>query len=111
MGQLVGHRLKFDPADANQGAFFVAPAGEARVQVVACNKPGELIFMVPALPSADYTLEVRATVHGSEDVRTGPSTTLRTGRAGSDVDRGVKESGTPNALESLRVRDQRPWAS
>ena len=70
-GRLVGHRLKFDPADANQGAFFVAPAGEARVQVVACNKPGELIFMVPALPAADYTLEVRATVHGSEDVRTG----------------------------------------
>ena len=71
MGQLVGHRLKFDPADPNQGIFFVAPAGEARVQVVARNKPGELIFMVPALPAADYTLEVRATVHSSEDVRTG----------------------------------------
>jgi len=27
--------------------------------------------MVPALLAADYTLEVRATVHGSEDVRTG----------------------------------------
>ena len=50
---------------------FVAAAGEARVQVVARNKPGELIFMVPALLAADYTLEVRATVHGSEDVRTG----------------------------------------
>jgi len=71
MGQLVGHRLKFDPADPNQGAFFVAPGGELRVQVVGRNKPGELMFMVPALPAADYTLEVRATVHGSEDVRTG----------------------------------------
>jgi hypothetical protein len=58
MGQLVGHRLKFDPADANQDAFLVAAAGKARVQV-------------PALPAADYTLEVRATVHGSEDARTG----------------------------------------
>jgi hypothetical protein len=28
--------------------------------------------MVPAaLPASDYTLKVRATIHGSEDVRTG----------------------------------------
>ena len=70
MGRLVGHRLKFDPADANQGIFFTAAAGEARVQMLARNKPGELIFMVPALPAADYTLEVRA-AFGEDDIRTG----------------------------------------
>jgi hypothetical protein len=73
MGQVVDHRLKFDPTDANQGVFFVAEGGGAtKVDVVGRNKPGELMFMVPAgLASGDYTLEVRATIHGSEDVRTG----------------------------------------
>ena len=42
------------------------------MDVVGRNKPGELMFIVPAgLASGDYTLEVRATIHGSEDVRTG----------------------------------------
>jgi hypothetical protein len=73
MGQVVGHRLKFDPADANQGVFFVAEGGGAtKVDVVGRNKPGDLMFTVPAgLAAGDYTLEVRATIRGSEDVRTG----------------------------------------
>ncbi len=73
MGRVVGHRLKFDPADANQGVFFVAEGGGAvRVDVVGGNKPGELMFLAPAvMASGDYTLEVRATIRGSEDVRTG----------------------------------------
>ncbi len=29
MGRVVGHRFKFDPADANQGIFFVAEGGGA----------------------------------------------------------------------------------
>ena len=69
MGRLVGHRLKFDPADVNQGVFFVAAGGEVRVDVVGKNLPGELMFMVPALPAGDYTLQVRAAFAG-DDVRT-----------------------------------------
>ncbi len=73
MGRVVGHRLKFDPADAKQGIFFVAEGGGAvRVDVVGCNKPGELMFLVPAvMASGDYTLEVRAVLPQREDVRTG----------------------------------------
>jgi len=72
MGQLVGHRLKFDPADAAQGIFFIAEGGgETRVAVVGRNKPAELMYPVPALAAGDYTLEVRAKVYGGEDVRAG----------------------------------------
>ena len=73
MGQVVGHRLKFDPAAADQGLFFVAEdGGETRVDVVGRNKPGDLMFTVPAgLVAGDYTLEVRATLRGSEELRTG----------------------------------------
>jgi hypothetical protein len=41
------------------------------VDVVGRNKLGELMFIVPNLLAGDYTLEVRATIHGSQDVRTG----------------------------------------
>jgi hypothetical protein len=58
---------------ANQGVSFVAEGGGAtKVDVVGRNKPGDLMFMVPAgLAAGDYTLEVQATIHGSEGVRTG----------------------------------------
>ena len=72
MGRLVGHRLKFDPAAAAQGIFFQAKSGAAtQAAMVGRNKPGELMFMVPALAAGDYTLEVRARVYGSEDARAG----------------------------------------
>jgi hypothetical protein len=72
MGQLVGHRLKFDPEDPAQGIFFRAAAGgETRVAVVGQNVPTGLIFMIPAdLDAGDYTLEVRA-VFGGDDLRAG----------------------------------------
>jgi len=72
MAQVTGHRLKFDPADAAQGVYFVAEGGgETKVDVVGRNKPAHLMFIVPqGLAPGDYTLEVRATVY-SEDVRTG----------------------------------------
>jgi hypothetical protein len=73
MGQIEGHRLKFDPTDAAQGIFFIAADGtETQVAIVGRNKPADLMFMVPdTLTAGEYTLEVRATIHGSTDVRTG----------------------------------------
>jgi hypothetical protein len=49
MGQVAGHRLKFGPADPEQGVFFMAPDGSssARVSLVGKNMPGELMFLVP----------------------------------------------------------------
>ena len=73
MGQLVGHRLKFDPADPEQGVFFMAPDGSssARVSLVGKNMPGELMFLVPdTLVAGDYLLVVQA-AFTEEDVRMG----------------------------------------
>ncbi len=79
MAQIVGHRLKFDPADKKQGIFFTpAAAGGtvARVEIVGKNKPGELMFMTPAtLAPGEYTVSVRA-AFGKE---------LRTGLLGSTL--------------------------
>ncbi len=72
MGQLTGHRLKFDPADVKQGIFFVAEDNSAtKVEIVGRNKPGDLMFTVPELPSGDYRVEVRAIMSGGVQVRTG----------------------------------------
>ncbi len=72
MGQLTGHRLKFDPADANQGIFFVAEDNSAtRVEIVGRNKPGDLMFTVPALSPSDYRAEVRVIMSGGVQIRTG----------------------------------------
>jgi hypothetical protein len=73
MAQVVGHRLKFDPADAVQGLFFVAEDGaETKVGMVGSNKPGTLMFIVPqGLAPRDHTLEVRAVLRGTRDLRSG----------------------------------------
>ncbi|MCB9418639.1 MAG: DUF4469 domain-containing protein [Ardenticatenaceae bacterium] len=72
MGQVAGHRLKFDAADPEQGVFLVDSGGTAtRVVTYGRIKPAELFFMVPAgLAAGDYTLEVRA-VFASDGPRTG----------------------------------------
>ena len=73
MGQLVGHRLKFDPADPEQGVFFMAPDGSSstRVSLVGKNMPGELMLLVPdTLVAGDYLLVVRV-AFGEDDVRMG----------------------------------------
>ncbi len=72
MGQLSGHRLKFDPADPKQGLFLIAADNNAaRVEVIGKNTPRELIFLVPAgLAPGDYTLEVRS-LFGQNSIRTG----------------------------------------
>lgn len=62
MGQITGYRLKFDPADPEQGIFFIN-GSTTRVSVVGHNGPSKLMFMVPPdLASGEYTLEVRSTL-------------------------------------------------
>ena len=72
MGQIAGHRLKFDAADPEQGVFFVDSSGTAvRVAMYGRIKPAELFFMVPdGLAAGDYTLEVRV-VFASDGPRIG----------------------------------------
>ena len=74
IGTINGHRLKFDPADPTEGIFFVDNVGAAtKVTAVQKNKPGELVFMNPALSGAEnpYTLEVRAHFSINGELRTG----------------------------------------
>ncbi len=61
MGQVNGHRLKFDQADPTQGVFFIAVDGsETRASLMVKNTARQLIFEAPAgLAAGDYTLEVR----------------------------------------------------
>ena len=47
MGQITGHRLRFDPGDTSQGIFFVNGSA-TRVSVAGKNDPSELMFLVPA---------------------------------------------------------------
>ena len=71
IGRITGHRLKFDPEDANQGIFLIAEDGtETRITVVGMNKPSQLMFSIPgSLPPGTYTLEVR--VLFTTKIRTG----------------------------------------
>ncbi len=72
MGELLGYRLVFDPADLLQGIFFRAQDGtETRVQIVGRNMPKDLLFTVPVLPAGTYTVLVRAVMRGTTDVREG----------------------------------------
>lgn len=62
LARLAGYRLKFDPADPEQGIFFLAASGQAsRVEVIGKNSPRQLLFQTPAdLVPGHYRLEVRA---------------------------------------------------
>ncbi len=72
MGELLGYRLVFDPADPLQGIFFRAQDNtETRVQVVGRNMPKDLLFTVPALPAGTYTVLVRAVLNDTPEVREG----------------------------------------
>jgi len=70
---LTGHRLKVDPADQQQGVFFVAASdgAETRATMMMRNKPADLMFMVPALASGDYEIEVRTITTQDGVVRRG----------------------------------------
>jgi len=62
IGEIVGNRLKYDAAAADEGIYFVATAGgETKVTSVNMNLPSKLIFLNPAtLIAGTYNLEVRA---------------------------------------------------
>ena len=70
IGQLSGNRLKFDPAEADEGLFFVATAGgEIKVSTVQKNKPSQLVFLIPPLGDGTYHLEVRARMASGTSAR------------------------------------------
>ncbi len=80
IGTLLGHRLKVNPAEADEGLFILNAGTGAEVQRIVSfqkNKPGELVWLNPGsagLPSGAYRLEVRARYKSNE---------LRTGSLGS----------------------------
>lgn len=70
IGQLSGSRLKSDPAEADEGLYFVATAGgDTKVPTVQKNKPSQLVFLVPALAAGTYHLEVRARMGSGTSAR------------------------------------------
>ena len=72
--RITGSLLKVDESDVNQGVFFVdiKKGNETRVSgKMLRNKPGELIFMNPALPKGDYRVEVRALLRNNKSLLTG----------------------------------------
>ena len=74
IGTLNGHRLKFNPAQADEGLFLIdAVAAEHKITAIQKNKPAQLVFSVGGAALGDCHLEVRA--------RLGDDTSeLRTGR-------------------------------
>ena len=71
--EIRGSHLKVDPAEADQGVFFIASDGtETRVDTIMRNKPANLIFMVPdSLASGEYEVEVRSLLQGHTSIRSG----------------------------------------
>ena len=72
IGTVNGSRLKYDATATDEGIFFIASAdgAETKVATVSINKPGQLVFLIPALASGVYRLEVRARMRGT-DLRSG----------------------------------------
>ncbi|HZL11128.1 MAG TPA: DUF4469 domain-containing protein [Prolixibacteraceae bacterium] len=67
-----GSRLKYEVADPAQGIFLIAADDtETRVITVARNKPAQLDFLVPALNSGEYKLEIRAIIYKGKELKTG----------------------------------------
>lgn len=62
MGKLIGERLRYDPADPEQGIFLIAANNtERRLPTDGIIMPGSLVFLVPTdLTPGTYRLEVRA---------------------------------------------------
>lgn len=72
--RITGTLLKFDEEDQNQGVFFVKISDNTETRVdtkMLKNKPGELIFMNPALDAGTYRLEVRSKIKDTTEIRKG----------------------------------------
>lgn len=72
IARLHGDDLKFNPAAADEGIFFVAVSDGSRTQVVTYAQTGarEIIFLVPAGLSGEQTIELH-TRFGGETVQVG----------------------------------------
>lgn len=72
--RLRGSLLKIDELKEDEGVFFVNTQTAEETKVTGKflrNKPAELIFNGPALPSGTYRLEVRNRYMRTKEVRTG----------------------------------------
>ena len=73
--------MKFDPAESDEGLYFVADAGgDTKAPTVQKNKPSQLVFLVPTLVAGTYHLEVRARMGSGTSARE-----LRIGRLDSTL--------------------------
>ena len=69
---LTGRLLRFDPADPEQGVFFVAVDGtRTRVERFLDIQPSKVILLAPTLPAGDYKIEVNASFNDNGDLRSG----------------------------------------
>ena len=71
---LKGAKLKFDPADSAQGIFFISENGlkaNIRVNVYSSIRTTEVHFMIPALPTGNYTVVVQALMRRHKYIRGG----------------------------------------
>jgi len=74
IGTIDGYRLKFDRAQAFEGVYFIRVdgLGEMKPGFIQKNKPSQLVFLNPKiLPAGEYFLEVRARLHGGDELRAG----------------------------------------
>ena len=61
IGQIIGEELKYNPANAAEGIYFVDSNGTAtKVDIIASRTEGKLVFSIPStLTTGNYSLEVR----------------------------------------------------
>jgi len=73
IGTINGHRLKFNPDQADEGIYFVNvdTGADLKLTIIQKNKPGQLVFLVPTVPGGQYYLEVRTRFRDSAEIRTG----------------------------------------
>lgn len=73
IGRVRGNQLRFDPKDPQQGLFLLSSDNETfRVNFVATNKPGELVFSLPtSLQAGTYRIEVRAILPERSELSSG----------------------------------------
>ncbi len=73
IGSVEGVRLKYDPAEADEGLYFIdlATETETKVDIVQRNMPSELVFLVPQLSAGSYNIELRCRPNGTPDLRKG----------------------------------------